>query len=123
MSKFSDDMDAGLGIVNPHLILRRYKCPIITYSTQHAHAFGTTDRRAELTVIEDGKQKSKTFRPQYGLGATEARKTAYLQAVSWAMSNVGVSEWVPTGFPNSWMPKDAHTRMKADLQQWRDAKK
>ncbi|MGW9069233.1 hypothetical protein ACWGQT_07285 [Streptomyces yangpuensis] len=119
MSKFTDDMDAALRIRNPWEIGKRYECPVIYYMTQHPHAFGHNDYRAEIVFARDGKRYKKEFRVREGVTQKNRRELHLQTAQAWAEAQLGTTEWVPTGFPNTWMPKDAHERMKGDLKAWR----
>jgi hypothetical protein len=122
MSKYTDDLGKAVGVYNPIMIFRRYQCPVITFNTQHHHAFGTRDHRAEVRFFQDGKPwTSKPIRLREGSSRLKESREAHLQAaIAWAeKKGLKVEEWVPTGFPNSWMPKDVKERMTADLKAWR----
>ncbi|MFH8483002.1 hypothetical protein [Streptomyces sp. NPDC018055] len=121
MSAYTDSLDKALNVTNEVNVSRRYECPVITFSTQHAHAFGHKDHHVDVRYLRDGKWWKKTIRLREGSSRLKESRAAHLEAaVEWAREQgLGVEEWVPTGFPNSWMPKDVKERMKADVQQWR----
>jgi hypothetical protein len=120
MSKYIDDLREGLGLANEILIAQRYDCPVISFSTAHAHAFGRWDYRADVYKMVDGQVKRKAIRVDDGVGLQERRRAHRDAAQEWAREKLGVTgEWEPTGLPNSWMPKGAKERMVADLKAWR----
>lgn len=125
MSKFADDMYAALKISNAHSIAVKYECPVIYFHRHHKHAFGRHDYRAETYRIVDGKVHLKVFRVTGRTRLTHAEeRTACVElAQEWANKHLGITEWVPTGFPDTWMPKDTHAQMRADLAAWRKAQK
>lgn len=116
---YIDDMSSGLGVSNEIDIAQRYDCPTISFHTSHKHAGGAWDYRAEIHAYADGKLMKKTLRVSV-VGSLKEKRDAHMkEAQEWAAKRFGDSEWVPTGLPNSWMPKDAKDRMKVDLQEWR----
>ncbi|THA72492.1 hypothetical protein E6R60_26540 [Streptomyces sp. A0642] len=125
MSKFTEDLHAATGLVNAHDVSRHYECPMIWYHTRHPHASGYWDYRVVVQLLHEGKWKEKTIRLPGAPSGVKARRDAFLAAaVEWAeRRGLGVEEWVPTGFSNSWMPKDVKDRMTAELKQWRKDQK
>lgn len=120
MRNFVEDMSEGLNLSNEINIAKRYDCPVISYSTAHPHAAGRWDHRAEVHQYVDGELRRKTIRVRESYRSPKALRDAHLQAAQeWATERLGISEWAPTGFPNSWMPKDVKARMAADLKAWR----
>lgn len=121
MSKYTDDLEAALGLVNEYMISHRYGCPRIVFSTQHPHAFGTRDHRVEVTFLREGKWfQSKPIRIREGRDLAESRKAHLKAAVEWAeKAGLGIEEWVPSGFANSWIPKPVKDQIMADLKAWR----
>lgn len=122
MSKYTDDLGEAVGVYNPVMISRHYQCPVIIFSTQHHHAFGTRDHRAEVRFFYEGKPwRSKPIRVPEASSRLQESREAHLQAaIAWTKSRgMKVEKWVPTGFANSWMPKDVKERMSAELKAWR----
>lgn len=123
MSKYTDDLEKALGVVNPVMLSRYYQCPLIIFNTQHPHAFGTRDHRAEVRHFRDRSWwTSKPIRIR-GCGGLQESRTAHLEAaITWAQKrDLGVEEWVTTGFANSWIPKAVKAELAADLKKWRAA--
>jgi Zn ribbon nucleic-acid-binding protein len=123
VSKFTDDARKALGVSNEIHIAQRYDCVTVGYTTAHAHAISYSDRHATTYRYVDGKRRQKEFRARSAPTAVEERRQCVEQAKVWASEQFEIAEWVPTGFPNSWMPKDAKDRMTADLKAWRKAQK
>ncbi|MFE0490120.1 hypothetical protein [Streptomyces griseoaurantiacus] len=122
MSKYTDDLSDALNVVNPVMISRRYQCPVIIFKTQHPHAFGSRGHRAEVYFHFDGKpRRSKPIRVRDASSRITESREAHLQAaIAWSKERgMKVEEWVPTGFANSWMPRDVKDRMVAELKAWR----
>lgn len=122
MSKYTDDVHAALGVINAVMLGQKYECPVIFFNTQHHHAYGTRDHRAVVRLFRDGKpRQSKPIRIREGTHTLALSRAAHLQAaIEWAQKkDLGVEEWVPSGFPNTWIPKDVKDRMTAELKQWR----
>jgi hypothetical protein len=113
VSKYTDDLRKALNIFNTHDIAAKYGAVIVSFERFHPHAFGHHDYRAETYRVTDGKAYKKVFRR--GGGRTQCAEAAQ----KWASERFGIAEWVPTGFRDSWMPKDAKDRMMADLKAWR----
>lgn len=121
MSKYTDDLHAAFKLVNAYEVGRHYGCPVIHFNVGHAHAFGTKDHRAQVDFIKGSDWwQSKPIR-LLGYGTlTESRKAHLDAAVKWAAKmGLGVEEWAPSGFSNSWIPKDAKDRITAELKEWR----
>lgn len=121
MRNYIEDLGEGLNLSNEVSIARRYDCPTISYETAHKHAMGRWDHRAEVHLYVDGSLRRKTIRVRgASSGSAKAVRDAHVQAAQeWAAEHLGISEWAPTGLPNSWMPKDVKARMTADLKAWR----
>lgn len=122
MSKYTDDLREALDLHNDIEIARRYDCPVIAFHTGHAHAFGRWDHRAEIYLWPQGetRYRTKALRAHAGSRLAESRAANFELAKSWVADHHGYrDEWVPTGLPNSWMPKDAKERMVAELKAWR----
>lgn len=122
MSKYTDDIHAATGVINAVDLGRKYQCPVIFFNTHHAHAFGTRDHRSEVRFFQDGERwRSKPIRVREGVSTLKESRQAHLQAaIEWAEKrNLGVEEWVPSGFSNTWIPKVAKERVMADLKAWR----
>lgn len=118
MSKYTNDLDAGLDIHNEHDIARRYECPVISYSTTHKHAFGRWDYRATAVMYIDGRARYKEFRER-PTNRNDTRRACVEAAQNWVNEHFDTSEWEPTGLPNSWIPKEVKVRLRADLAAWR----
>lgn len=123
MSKYTEDVCAATGAVNPSMLSRRYQCPVIYFHTRHNHAFQTRDRRAEVQFYRDGKRwRSKPIRVRSAEARTLAQsRAAHLAAaIEWAEKHgLGVEEWAPSGYPDAWIPKEAKERLLADVKAWR----
>lgn len=121
MSKFTDDVHAALGVINTWELTKKYQCPAIYFFTQHPHAIGHSDHRAEVSFWRDERRWKKEVRTRRAYGRlTESRDAHLKAAIEWAeKKGLGVEEWVPSGFPNTWIPKDVKARMTADLKAWR----
>ncbi|MCX4799610.1 hypothetical protein OG497_37785 [Streptomyces sp. NBC_01242] len=119
MSKFTEDVWQALQLSNELNIARRYDCVTIGYTTAHKHAISYADRHATTYRYVDGARRQKEFRTPSAKSAVEERRQCIELAQKWASERFGVEEWVPTGFANSWMPKDVKERMTADLKAWR----
>lgn len=122
MSKYTDDVEEALSIVNPYQMSRRYKCPLISFDTQHAHSFNTSDHRATVRFLVDGEWYRKIVRVRRRdvVGLKASRQAHLESAIEYAKKRgLNVEEWVPTGFRDSWMPKDVRDRMREELKQWR----
>lgn len=120
MSEFTDDMRAALKVMNPRDISLRYGCPVIIYNGAAGLPLGRYDRRAVVHVPAGGEWKTATFRPDRGIRVIEGRRACVQEAKIWATQKIGLAQWVPTGYPHSWMPKHVHARMTAELAQWRE---
>ncbi|MFD7835680.1 hypothetical protein [Streptomyces sp. NPDC059761] len=124
MSKFTDDMRTAFGVVNAVEVSKRYDCPVIYYRTKHPHAQGYTDYRSEIVYPREGEFYRKVFRPRDLYDTPQARRAGFVKtAQDWAAERLGASEWVASGYLNTWMPKGAHERMTAELKAWRKAQK
>lgn len=124
VSKYTDDLAKGLDLHNVVEIARKYDCPVISFSTAHAHAQGHWDYRAEVNVWRDGRWRRKTLRAGDGVGLAEKRTANLELAQRWVADHLDYAdEWVPTGLPNSWMPKAAKDHMAAELKAWRKTQK
>lgn len=124
MSKYTDDLYDALGLVNTWDISRRYECPTISYSTRHPHASGHSDYRVKIEVLVNGKWRRKTLRPGSDGTAKENRDRHLQAAVDWATEHLGISDWSPTGCESgTWIPTEVKNRIKADLAQWRKARR
>lgn len=123
MSKYTDDVYAALGVVSPWELGEKYKCPVIFFETQHTHAFGTRDHRAEVLYYRDEKRyRSKPIRIRTGgVGRLKESRAAHLKAaVEWAeRRGLGVAEWVPSGWPDAWVPKNVKGQLMTELKKWR----
>lgn len=125
MSKYTDDVYAALGLVNPHQVSRRYECPVIQFSTQHAHAANHKDHRVTVTFLRDGEWRvTKPIRLDGHVGLTASRDAHLTAAIEWAEKRgLGVEEWVPSGWPNSWIPKPVKDQLMSELKEWRKKQK
>ncbi|MGA5598318.1 hypothetical protein ACPCSE_29210 [Streptomyces cellulosae] len=121
MSKYTDELRQALGIRNARDIALKYGCVLVYFYRFHPHAFGHHDYRAETYRVVDGKERARTFRAHgfRGLKAAQERLKCVELAQEWAAERFGVADWAPTGFQDTWMPKDVKERMHADLLAWR----
>lgn len=121
MSKYTDDVYAALGVVNTWDLSKKYDCPAIYFFTQHPHAIGHSDHRAEVSFWRDNERWKKEIRARGRRGSLKESREAHLKAaIDWAQEKgLGVEEWVPSGFPNAWIPKDVKDRLMAELKAWR----
>lgn len=121
MSKYTDDVYAALGESNAFGLGKKYQCPVIFFHTHHAHAFGTRDHRAEVSFFRDGERwKSKPIRVRGGHGLAESRRMHLQAAIEWAeRRGLGVEEWTPSGFSDTWIPKVVKDQIQAELKAWR----
>lgn len=120
MSKYTDDLYAALGVVNAWNLSKKYECPIIYFHTQHAHAFGHSDHRAEVCFFRDGNRWKKVIRTREHRRLKESREAHLRAAIEWAEKRgLGVQEWAPSGFRDIWIPKDVKEKVMADLKAWR----
>ncbi|MER6605667.1 hypothetical protein ABT282_07075 [Streptomyces sp. NPDC000927] len=126
MSKYSDDLHEAMGLINAYDIGCHFECPVIYFNTMHPHAFGTRDHRAEVTFLRDGQWwKSKSIRVRGGHSSLKEIREVHLNAaVEWAeRKGLGVEEWVPSGFPNTWIPKPVKDQIQDELKSWRKKQK
>lgn len=126
MSKYTDDLEAALGLINVYMISRHYNCPRITFRAQHTHSFGTSDHRVDVTFLRDDNwRRSKPIRVREGGDLAKSRKGHLEAAVEWAeKAGLDVGEWVPSGFDNnSWIPKPMKEQIMAELGAWRREQK
>jgi arabinogalactan endo-1,4-beta-galactosidase len=121
VSKYTDELETAFGIFNVSRLARRYRCPVITFETQHAHALGWSDHRAAVSYPRDGERQIRTLRIRQGIRGLAESRAAHLEAAIKvaAEEGLGVEEWVPSGFPNAWIPADVKARIKAELKGWR----
>lgn len=122
MSKYTDDVYAATGLVNPWQVGQRYHCPVIYFHTQHAHAFGTRDHRAQVVFYRgDDRCQSKPIRVRENVHTLSlSREVHFKAAVEWAeKAGLQVEEWVPSGWPDTWIPADVKDRIKVELKNWR----
>lgn len=116
-----EDVDAVFGAVNAYQLGNHFQCPVIYFHSRHAHALGWSDHRAEVTFFKDGERwKSKEIRVRRS-GALAASRRAHLEAaIEWAKEKgLGVDEWVPSGFPDTWIPANVKDEIKSRLKEWR----
>lgn len=119
MSKYTDDVYTATGLVNPWQVGQRYRCPVIYFHTQHTHSFGTRDHRA-VVAFPAKRQKSKPIRVKGERTLSLSREAHFKAAVEWAeKEGLQVGEWVPSGWPNTWIPADVKDKLKAELKSWR----
>lgn len=126
MSKYTDDVYAATGIVNPWMLREKYRCPVLYFHTQHPHAFGTRDHRSEVHFYRGGEpRKSKPIRVRDQGGSLASSREAHLQAaIEWAeKKDLGVEEWVPSGWPGAWIPKLVKDQLMVELKEWRRQQK
>jgi hypothetical protein len=121
VSKYTDDMRAAFNLVNAWELGKHFQCPVIYFNIHHPHAIGYSDHRSEVVFFRDGeRRKSKEIRIRHGGTLAESRRVHLEAAIEWASKRgLGVEEWAPSGFRDTWIPADVNDRIKAELKEWR----
>jgi hypothetical protein len=121
VSKYTDDLYAALGLINTWDLSKEYDCPAIYFFTQHPHAIGYSDHRAEVSFWRNGERWKKEIRTDKRVGSLRESRQAHLEAaIEWASKRgLGVEEWVPSGLRDTWIPADVKARIQAELKEWR----